>query len=190
MVAESVHDALALLRIQHGAGVVVEHDMVSVKRTGILRQRIEGSPQRRPRLAVRGVRVGGGHDVGPGGVDMRVDHERGGVQRPVALDDLALCVHQHHVLDPDLLEVHAQRVDPEVVVPLRVVCGDVPGRAFVEAEMPEQPEGCGEALLAVPPLVIDAVELRNDVGSAVGHHHVIVLLCNAQSNRIGRWTSP
>ena len=143
-------------RFEHGARVVVEDGVVAVEGAGVLRQRIERAAQRRPRLAVRRVAVGGRHDVGAGGVDLRVDHERRRVQRPVALDDLALVVHEEQVLDPDVLEVHAERVDPEVVGQLGVAGGDVAGRALVEAEGPEDAEGGGEALLAVPALVLDA----------------------------------
>ena len=79
-------------------------------------------------------------------------------------------VHEQNVPDPDLLEVHAERVDPEVVVELGVAGGDVPGRTLVEAEVPEQAEGGGEPLLAVPPLLFDAAELRERVRCAVGRH--------------------
>ena len=74
---EGVGDALALLEVEHGAGVVVEHRVVPVERTGILGQRVERPLERGPRLAVHGVRVRGGHDVGTGGVDLRVDDEGG-----------------------------------------------------------------------------------------------------------------
>ena len=140
--------------VEHDAGVVVEHHVVAVERARVLGERIERAAQRRPRLAVHRVGVRGGHHVGAGGVDLRVDHERGRVHRPGALDDLAPVVHEQEVLHPDLLEVHAERVDPEVVEQLGVAGGDVAGRALVEAEVPEQPERGGEPLLAVPALVV------------------------------------
>ena len=61
-------------------------------------------------------------------------------------------------LHADLLEAHPERVDPEVVEPLRVAGGDVTGHPFVEPELPEQSEGGGEALLAVQALVLDRLE--------------------------------
>ena len=99
-------------------------------------------------------------------------------------------VHQQNVPDPDLLEVHAERVDPEVVVELGVARGDVPGRTLVEPEVPEQPEGRGEALFAVPPLLFDAAELR-EARAVCGQTPLRTAyeLCTAQSNRIASWTS-
>ena len=68
---------------------------------------------------------------------------------PVALDDLAVVVHEDEVGHADLPEVHAERVHPEVIGALGIAGGDVAGHAFVEAEAREQPEGAGEALLAM-----------------------------------------
>ena len=93
VVAEGVGDALALLGIvDHDAGVVVEQDVVLEEDARVLGERIERAAEGRERLAVHGVGVGGGDDVGSGGVDLRVDGERRLVDRPVALDDLALVV--------------------------------------------------------------------------------------------------
>ena len=47
-----------------------------------------------------------------------------------------------------------------MVEPLGVAGGDVAGDALVEAELAEQPEAGGEALLAVQALLLDGVELR------------------------------
>ena len=102
--------------------------------------------------------MGGRHHVGAGGVDLRVDGEGGGVDRPVAVDDLAAVVDQDEVLDPDELEAHPEWIDPEVVGALGIPDGDVTGQPLVEAELSEQPEGGGEALLAMPALVLDVVE--------------------------------
>ena len=69
-----------------------------------------------------------------------------------------MVVDQDQVRHADLLEVHPQRVDPEVVEPLRVAGGDVTRHPFVEPELPEQSEGGGEALLAVQALFLDRLE--------------------------------
>ena len=58
----------------------------------------------------------------------------------VALDDLALVVDEEQVGHPDVAEVHAERVDPEVVEQLGVAGGDVAGDALVEPELAEQAE--------------------------------------------------
>jgi len=78
-----------------------------------------------------------------------VDRERRGVDRVLAVDDLAVVVHQDEVADPDVRERHRERVDPEVVGELGVARRDVAGDALLEAELGEQPEPRGEALLAV-----------------------------------------
>ncbi len=102
--------------------------------------------------------VRGRHDVGPGCVNLRMDCEGGRIQRPGALDDVATGIDQEQVLHPDQFEVHTERVDPEVVAPLRVPDRDVAGQSLVEPEVSEQPEGGGEALLPVSALVLDVVE--------------------------------
>ena len=81
VVAERVGDALALLDVEHHAGVVVEERVVLVEGADVLGDRVERAAERRPRLAVDRVRVGGGHHVGPGGVDLGVDGEGGPVDR-------------------------------------------------------------------------------------------------------------
>jgi hypothetical protein len=73
-----------------------------------------------------------------------------------------------------------------VVGPLGVASGDVPRRTLVEAKMPEQPEGCGEPLLAVPALLFRAAEVRKHVRCTIGRHHLgAYRFCTAQSNKIG-----
>ena len=65
---------------------------------------------------------------------------------------------QDEVFDPNELEAHPEWVHPEVVGALRIPHGDVTGQPLVEPELPEQPEGGGETLLAMPALVLDVVE--------------------------------
>ena len=172
VVAERVGDALALLEVEHDAGVVVEHGVVAVERARVLRQRIERAPQRRPALAVDRVGVRRGDDVGAGGVHLAVDHERRRVHRPVALDDLAVVVDEDEVLHPDLLEVHGERVDPEVVEQLGIAGRDVAGDALVEAELAEQAERRGQPLLAMPALVLGLVNWGNAWERAIRRHGI------------------
>ena len=98
--------------------------------------------------------------VGAGGVHLRVDGEGGDVDRPVALDDLALVVHEDQVGGPDEAERQAERVHPEAVGALRVAGGEVAGHALVEAEAVEQAEGGRHALLDVGALLVGRGELR------------------------------
>ena len=118
--------------------------------------------------------MGGGDHVGSGGVDLGVDGEGCGIERPGALDDGALVVDQQEILDPDLAEAHAERVHPEVVRQLGVARGDVPGRPLTEPEPTEQAEGGGQALLAVPTLLLDGAELRKGVREPIGWHETSV----------------
>ena len=89
-VAQRVGDALALLDVEHDAAEVVVQRVVAVERARVLGERIERAGQTRPRLAVERVGVGGGDDIGPRRVHLRVDAEGGAVHLVVALDDLAL----------------------------------------------------------------------------------------------------
>ena len=82
----------------------------------------------------------GGLHVGSGRVHLRVDGERRRVDGVVALDDLALVVHEDEIATPDRAEVHRERVDPEVVGELGVAGGDVAGDALAEAERAEEAE--------------------------------------------------
>ena len=108
------------------------------------------------------MRVRGADHVGAGGVHLRVDRERGLVQRPVALDDRAVVAHQQQVADADVAEVHAERVDPEVVGQLGVACGDVAGDALVEAEAAEQTERRRQVLFAVQAFFFDRAALLRE----------------------------
>jgi hypothetical protein len=80
-------------------------------------------------------------------------------------------VHEHEVLDADLLEAHAEGVDPEVIGQLGIANGDVPRHAFVEAELSEQPEPRGKPLFAVEALVLERGEGRASVRLAISRHH-------------------
>src|SRR5437764_7582413 len=93
-------------------------------------------------------------------MDLRVDGEGGRVDGVVTLHDLALVVHQDEVAHPDVAEVHAEGVDPEVVGTLRIPRRDVAGDPLVEAEPREETERGRQTLLAVQPVVLDRVELR------------------------------
>jgi len=105
-------------------------------------------------------------------VHLAVDGEGGAVDGTVAFHHLALVVDQDQVRRADVPEVHAERVDPEVVGPLRIAGGDVPGDPFVEAELGEEAEGGGQALLPVEALVGGVLERHvgrqlHDVGHGV-----------------------
>ena len=56
----------------------------------------------------------------------------------------------------------------------RVAGGDVSRHAFVEPEVAEQAESGGEALLAMPALVVDGVERREQRRKTVRRHQQIL----------------
>ena len=135
-VAEGVGDPLALLDVEHDAGVVVEQRVVVVEGADVLGERVEraaerstttcrtssGRGRRPPRRAGR---------RGPGS-GWRTRRWLTGRSPSTTSPWWLTRMRSRH---PDLAEVHAERVDPEVVGPLRVAGGDVPGDALVEPEV-------------------------------------------------------
>jgi hypothetical protein len=85
--------------------------------------------------------VGGrnGNREGPGEriPTFRVDSKRGGVDGLVALDDIAILVHEDEIRDADLREVLGEGIQPEVVCEDRVSHGDVSCDALVESAVCE-----------------------------------------------------
>src|SRR4051812_21199220 len=69
-------------------------------------------------------------------------------------------IHEDQIRHPDVTEVHAEGVDPEMVGTLGVAGGDMTRDALVEPELGEEPETGGEPLLAVEPLLLDCGERR------------------------------
>ena len=57
--------------------------------------------------------------------------------------------------------MHAERIHPEMVRPLRVARRDVPGHALVKTDFREKPERGGEPLFAVAAFLFDGGEFRN-----------------------------
>jgi len=99
--------------------------------------------------------MGSTDDVGPRRVHLRVDGERSGVERPVALDDRPVVADQEKVTDLDVAEVHAERIHPEVIRALGIASGDVSGDALVEAEPTEETERGRQVLLAMQSFLFD-----------------------------------
>ena len=135
VVTECVGEALALLEVEDDSGVVVEDAVVLVEGAHVLGDGIERSPERRPRLPVDGMGVGCRNDVGPRLVDLRVDDECGLIDHGVALNDLADPVDENQIGNPDVSEMHPERVDPEVVELLGITGRDVASHTLVEPEL-------------------------------------------------------
>src|SRR5882757_7191692 len=86
--------------------------------------------------------------------------KRSGVDRPMALNDLAAVIDADQVGDLDQAKVHPERIDPERVDEFRIARGDVTDHPLVKAEFREQPEACRKALLAMQALLADRLEYR------------------------------
>ena len=97
------------------------------------------------------------------------------IDRHIALDHLTLVVDQNEVGHPDVAEMHAERIDPEVIEPLGITGGDVPGHPLVEAELGEEPKPRRQALLAMEPFLVRSVEhlVRGDLHD-LRHHFLLV----------------
>src|SRR5215510_14755854 len=69
-------------------------------------------------------------------------------------------VDQDQVGDANLAEIHAEGVDPEMVLLFGVARGDVPRDAFVKPEFGEEAEGGGQPLFPMLSLLLDRIESR------------------------------
>jgi hypothetical protein len=84
--------------------------------------------------------------------------ERGLVDRTAALHNLAVVVDEQQIRHAYVPEVHAERVDPEVVGQLWIAGRDVAGHALVEPETAEEPEPGRQSLFAMAAFVFDVFE--------------------------------
>src|SRR5207244_10920352 len=141
------------LRFQHDTGERVEQRVVLIEGAGVLCQRIKQTAERRPGLAVGRVGMSRGDYLRMCGMDRRMNHEAGLIDRFVTDQDVAGMIDQLKVRDLDLAEKLRQRIDPEAIRELRIAHGDMPGEALVEAVAREQAEGGRKPLLAVQPLL-------------------------------------
>lgn len=125
--AQRLGDEFTLGARQHDTAVRVIHRVCVVELAGVLRQHFQRLAEHAPRLAVDGVCVADGDDIGPRLVHFAVDEEARGVgwSSAVSAHDLALQVHRDHVAGLQESEVLAQRVRPKHVVRLRVPHADV-----------------------------------------------------------------
>jgi hypothetical protein len=92
--SQRLRDTLAFRGFVHHSGKIGEQSVIFIERAGILGDRIEQSPQRRPRFSVHRMRVGRRHHVRPRGVHLRMNRERRAVHRIFSFHDLAAMVYQ------------------------------------------------------------------------------------------------
>ena len=131
------------------AGEVVEERMVVVERARVLGQRVEGDAERAERLAVHRVGVRCCDTSGRAACTCEWMANAATLTGQSPSTTAAVVVDADQVRRADLLEAHAERVDPEAVGVLRVARGDVARDPLVEAEAAEQPERRRQALLEV-----------------------------------------
>ena len=94
---------------EHDARVVVEQRVIVVERARVLGDADRASrPSEDHALPCIEWQWAADDHVGTGQVDVRVDRERGPVHDLVALDDLAVVVHEHQVGHADHAEVHGR----------------------------------------------------------------------------------
>jgi hypothetical protein len=95
------------------------------------------------------VGVGSGYHIGPSKMYLRVNCERRTVHVVPAFDYIAFVVNQNQVRHPDLAEVHAERIDPEMISEFGVSRSYVTRDSFIKPEARKQTEGRSEALLPI-----------------------------------------
>src|SRR5215472_4182337 len=87
--------------------------------------------------------------IRPRVMNARMDGECGNVDRMVAFDDLAFLVYQDQVRHADVSEMQAERIDPEMIQPLRISRRNVPRNTFIETELGKKAEGGGQTFFAI-----------------------------------------
>src|SRR2546422_10087979 len=100
-------------------------------------------------------------------------------------DDLAPVVDQNQIAHLNERERHADRVDPEVIVMLRVARGDMAGDTVLVSVQGEHAQRGRQPFLAMPTLRFHRIERGwNEVDLAIRH---VSLPRNAAARR---WRSP
>src|SRR5258708_4110932 len=89
-----------------------------------------------------------------------MNRKRRSIQRMLAFHYFAFSIYQHQVRNANLAEVHAKRIHPEMIRPLRIARRDVPGNAFIETKLREQAKRSRQPLFAMPPLLFNRREFR------------------------------
>lgn len=144
----------ALVRVNNNTTKVAIHAVALVEPERILSDHLQLPPKHAKSLAMNRMRVAGGVDIRPGLVDGTVDGEGRSVDGLAALRDPALLIDQDQIRHLDLAEVHAQRVQPEVIREYGVPDTDVSSDALVVAAVGEYAEGRREVLFAVMALFL------------------------------------
>src|SRR3984893_4073806 len=101
-----------------------------------------------------------GNYIWTGAVHTGMDREGRSIHRVFSFHDLALMIHKNQIPGANLAEMHADRIDPEMIEFFGIAGGDMSRDAFVEPKTREKPEGSGEHSLAVQSLFCRGGEHR------------------------------
>src|SRR5271156_349545 len=93
------------------------------------------------------------HNLRPRHMQPGVNGEGGLIDFTIAFDDYSLLIHQDQVGDANMPKMHAEGIDPEVVLELGVASRDMPRPPFAKTKLCEQPKSGGQPLLAVHALL-------------------------------------
>lgn len=106
-------------------------------------------------MSVRGRRYIRASHVNPG-----VYRESSVIDRPIPLHYFAMLVNQQKIGYADVRKVHAERIHPKTVRPLRITCGYMARDPFTEAKLCEEAKGRGQTLFSMRPFFCDCLEDR------------------------------
>src|SRR3984957_16772254 len=93
-----------------------------------------------------------GNYIWTGAVHTGMDREGRSIHRVFSFHDLALMVHKNQIRSANLPEMHAERIDPEMIEFFGIAGGDMSRDAFVEPKTREKPEGSGQHSFAMQSL--------------------------------------
>src|SRR6266478_6025273 len=89
-----------------------------------------------------------------------MDCEGGGIDRPIALNNLPFIAHKHQISRCHMGKMNTERVDPEPVRVFGVSDRDVSRQSLVITEMCKQTKGGSQPLFAMFPFRLYGVKLR------------------------------
>jgi hypothetical protein len=182
-ITQCIRYPLTFFGCKHHAAEIFIHTMGLVKANAVLCNHVQFPAKRTKCLAMHAMRMTRRIYIWPSLVDSAVNRKRRSIDRFIALDYLALLIHQYQVGHADEREVRRQRVQPKVVFEYGIADGDVACDAFIEAARREDAVCCCEVLFAVEALVFERGELgvRADLegfagcGAAHGCDAVVVM---------------
>ena len=178
MGAEGGGELVGLVRISGYPGLG-DDGLLLEEDGGVLGHRFDGSFECRPRRPVGRVSMTDRNHVGPGPVHGGVKQHADGVDRPIAVKQVADVIDLDKVGDPHSTERDAHRVGPQSVVMFGVAHRYVTQQSFGEAGLSEDAADAGQPLKAVLTLLGCGVEDGSGLGDesadrfGFGHENLV-----------------